>query len=344
MKKAVTINDIAAMLGLSRNTVSKALNGQYVPESTRNLVLQTAKSLNYKQMNRDLENLNKKKRYKILLLSGKPLNNINYFIPIIRSIGNFCYDNEYDLLQYTFNSEISSFLIFSNYIKEYNCDGIIAIETFDYDFIIKLLNLKKPVVFIDFTTKEGFTSNKYDVINPDNYTPISYLIRKVVKRYDISRFTFIGDIKHCRSFSDRYNAMITALHTLGISHSKDEDIIRESNFDYGNINSLKSELLKLKKTPQCILCSNDFIARCVCNTLKSMNIAVPNSVFVIGFDDVVEAIIATPTLTTIGVNKKNIGLMSIKQLINRIENPDMAKLLINVESVPVERESTERKK
>lgn len=32
MKKAVTIKNIAEQLNLSRNTVAKALNGQYVPE------------------------------------------------------------------------------------------------------------------------------------------------------------------------------------------------------------------------------------------------------------------------------------------------------------------------
>lgn len=39
MKKAITIKDIAEQLNLSRNTVAKALNGQYVPESTRERVL-----------------------------------------------------------------------------------------------------------------------------------------------------------------------------------------------------------------------------------------------------------------------------------------------------------------
>jgi len=48
MKKAVTIKDIAEQLNLSRNTVAKALNGQYVPESTREAVLKKAREMNYK--------------------------------------------------------------------------------------------------------------------------------------------------------------------------------------------------------------------------------------------------------------------------------------------------------
>ena len=50
IKERVTIQDIANALGLSRTTVSKALNGApNMPEKTVNSVLQMAKKLNYKQ-------------------------------------------------------------------------------------------------------------------------------------------------------------------------------------------------------------------------------------------------------------------------------------------------------
>ena len=48
MKKGVTIQDIADALKLSRNTVSKALNGKYVPVRTRNAVLNAAVEMGYK--------------------------------------------------------------------------------------------------------------------------------------------------------------------------------------------------------------------------------------------------------------------------------------------------------
>ena len=103
MKTAVTIKDIADQLGLSRNTVAKALNGKYVPESTRTLVLDKARELNYKSMGEKSADAAEKPK-RILLLSGKPLINLNFFVPIIRSIENFCYSNHHVLFQYTFNS------------------------------------------------------------------------------------------------------------------------------------------------------------------------------------------------------------------------------------------------
>ena len=48
MKKSVTIQDIANALNLSRNTVSKALNGKHVPIKTRNTVINAAVEMGYK--------------------------------------------------------------------------------------------------------------------------------------------------------------------------------------------------------------------------------------------------------------------------------------------------------
>ena len=50
MKKRITVQDIADELGLSRNTVSKAINGTgNVSAETRNLIFQKAAELGYKQ-------------------------------------------------------------------------------------------------------------------------------------------------------------------------------------------------------------------------------------------------------------------------------------------------------
>src|SRR5690242_15826653 len=49
-KEKVTIQDIADALGISRNTASKALNGNTsIPDETRNKVIKKAIELKYKQ-------------------------------------------------------------------------------------------------------------------------------------------------------------------------------------------------------------------------------------------------------------------------------------------------------
>lgn len=165
MKKVTTIKDIAEQLNLSRNTVAKALNGQYVPERTRIAVLNKAKEMNYKSLNyRPAEEEDKK--YRILLVSGKPLNNMNYFIPIIKGIENYCFERHYELFQYTYNKDRTPFNGFAEYVKSLNADGIVAIECFDKPFVEKLIKLGIPVCFNDFTTADVFTEKKYDINHP----------------------------------------------------------------------------------------------------------------------------------------------------------------------------------
>ncbi|MDE7182050.1 MAG: LacI family transcriptional regulator [Clostridia bacterium] len=342
MKKAVTIKDIAEQLNLSRNTVAKALNGQYVPEKTRETVLKKAQEMKYKSLNVNHIEMGGKK-YRILLVSGKPLNNMNYFVPLIKSIENNCFEKNYELFQYTHNGSKTPFKEVSDYISDLKVDGIVAIECFDKEFIYKLINLGKPVCFNDFCTAEIRAEKNYDIIGTNDGQSISGIVRALHRKYKITRFSFVGDYRHCRSFQERYNGMITGILSVGGTHSRNEDILcSDLTFNYGNPEAIKTEILKLKYRPDCFICCNDFVARGVCNALKSLNVAVPLSAFVVGFDNVSEAVANEPYLTTFSVKKEFLGTETIRTLINRIENPDIPSRIITVSTTLVARDSTNR--
>ena len=66
-------------------------------------------------------------------------------------------------IQYIHNKDISSFESFQLYIKGLNVDGIIAIETFEKEFILKLINLGYPLYARDYT------SDTYNINNVTEY-------------------------------------------------------------------------------------------------------------------------------------------------------------------------------
>lgn len=342
MKRAVTIKDIAEQLNLSRNTVAKALNGQYVPEKTRERVLRKAQEMKYKSLNvNHIESGGKK--YRILLVSGKPLNNMNYFVPLIKSIENNCFDKNYELFQYTYNSSKTPFKEVSDYINDLKADGIVAIECFDKDFIYKLVNSGKPVCFNDFAVGELKTNKNYDIISANDGQAISGIVKSLHSKYKIARFSFVGDSKHCRSFQERYNGMLTGILAAGGTHARSEDVLcSDLTFNYGSSDAIKTEILKLKYRPECFICCNDFVARGVCNALKALNIAVPQNALVVGFDNVSEAVASVPSLTSFSVNKEFLGTETIRTLINRIENPDIPSRIISVSTTLIPRDSTNK--
>ena len=342
MKKAVTIQDIAKQLNLSRNTVAKALNGHYVPENTRIAVLNKAREMNYKSMSASRFEIGRK-RYRILLISGKPLNNINYFIPLIRGIENICYERNYELFQYTYNDAKLPFKELSDYIDSLKIDGIIAIECFDKDFICKLLNIGLPICFNDFSASDVNSENNYDIISADDRYSIYKLVKSLHLKYKITKFTFVGDNKHCLSFRERYGGMLSALLSARCPHLRSDDILRsDAAFSYGNLGSIKTEILQLKSRPDCYVCCNDFVARNVCNALASIGTSVPKQALVVGFDNVTEAVAKEPFITTFSVDKEFMGAETVRTLISRIENPAAPKKTITVSASLKLRHSTER--
>ena len=342
MKKAVTINDIAQRLNLSRNTVAKALNGQYVPEATRERVLSAAKEMNYKSLNASHAE-DGAKRYKILLVSGKPLNNINYFVPLVQSIENFCYERNYEIFQHTYNVNKTPFYNFLNYIKELNPDGIVAIECFDRNFIAKLINIGKPLCFVDFTAFDMSLPARYDVITTDDEKAVCDMVKYLINNYRIDSFAFVGDKKHCLSFHERYMGMLKGIFNCKLEHSKKNDILcNNESFDYGNAEAIKTELLKLRTRPQAFICCNDFVARNVCNALKSLNVKIPEEAMVVGFDNDSDATAFKPEITSFSVDKHLLGTETLRTLISRMENPDIPSRTITVSTEVILKTSTGR--
>lgn len=335
---AITIKDIAEQLNLSRNTVSKVINGKPVSEKTREIVLKKAQEMKYK-----IVNIDNSKKYRILLVSAKPLNNINYFVSLISSIENYCYDNQYYLFQYTFNNKKNSFTKFSNYVKELNIDGIVAIECFDKEFISNLLELNIPICFHDFAnTSQPFKQN-HDIICTNDEQAINNIIKTLYNKYKVTNFSFIGDNKHCYSFRKRYTGMLLGLLNLKIQHSIENDIVHsENSFDYSNPKTIKNEILKFKTIPEVFICCNDFVARNVCLALKSLNISIPKDVLIVGFDNAAESYSLEPNITTFSIDKQYLGFEIMRAIINRIENKEMPSRFITISTTPIFRESTEK--
>ena len=342
MKKAVTIKSIAEQLNLSRNTVAKALNGQYVPEKTREAVLKKAQEMNNKSLNLNHIEMGNRK-YRILLVSGKPLNNINYFIPILKGIENYCFEKNYEFFQYTYNLHRTPFSSFAEYVKELHPNGIVAIECFDKNFIGKLINLGIPICFNDFTAFDVNYNQNYDIISTNDEKSVCDIVKLLCNRYKLTKFTFVGDYRHCLSFHERHMGMIKGIFSSKGEHSRKDDILcSDESFDYGDPDAIKTEILKLKHRPECFICCNDFVARNVCNALKSLNMRVPQDALVVGFDNVSEATAFTPEITTFSVDKEFLGMETLRTLIHRIENPTIPSRMITVSTNLILRSSTDR--
>ena len=81
-------------------------------------------------------------------------------------------------------------------------------------------------------------------------------------------------------------------------------------------------LLGLNKPPTAIMCISDVIALGAMQWLQIEGYSIPEDVAITGFDNIEEANLVYPPLTTVHVHKSYLGRLAAEQLHRRFEHPD----------------------
>ena len=348
MSKKVTIQDIADALGISRNTVSKAINNSDgLADSTREKILQKAIEMGYKQFSyvAALNDASSKRNGElpkhsysgeISLFTTKYLTNSHFaslfldkFHQEITSIGFapvthlVTASNLKDgTLPVTFNRETSN--------------GIICFELFDRNYSELIASLGIPVIFVDGPANiEGLPLNS-DLLMMDNTTEITRFINEMIRR-GFRKIGFIGDYRHCRSFYERYTAFRLAMMMNNVPVEEQFMICPED----GDLDELHESLLLLKEMPDVFICANDFVAIDVMQTLAAVDRSLLQKVRFLGFDDSHESRIFYPTLSTVHIHTQVMAFSALHLLISRINEPSMDFRTVYCATDLVLRDSTE---
>lgn len=89
-----------------------------------------------------------------------------------------------------------------------------------------------------------------------------------------------------------------------------------------------------------VVCNGDMVALGACLALVRAGLRPGVDVSVFGFDDIQDAAVATPALTTMAVSPHKLGRRLARTLLDRIEDPDMPPIVSEVSAEPVIRETT----
>lgn len=355
MKTRVTIQDIAEELGISRNTVSKAINNTGIlADATREKVLKKAAEMGYKQFS-----------YVKVVDSGMPVlalsapkENAEIALFITNLLGNSHFatvmldkfQKELSGLGYTLtmhrilSEEINSLTLPASFSIERTA-GIICIEMFDYNYDKMICNLGLPVLLIDAPAPCFKEPLEADILLMDNQSNIYLFIQEMIRRGK-TNIGFIGKHLHCQSFFERYTAYRQALYLSGLpcpdaycitgNPPEGRDLDPAAYQDY-----LTECLQKLKHMPDVFLCANDFVAIDAMQVLKKLGYSVPQDVYLCGFDDSPDAKIVTPALTSIHIHSQIMGYYAINLLMSRINEPSLNYCTVHTETNLIYRESTE---
>ena len=330
MKQKVTIQDIADALGISRNTVSKAINNsEGLADSTREKILQKAVEMGYKQFSyvQNVAELTKISGQSAADSQPTFKGEIALFSSIFINTSHFAslmldrLQRELLHLGYTLNSHrvdtenLQNKTLPVTFIKE-RVSGIICLEMFDWDYDEMLCGLDIPTLFVDGPCKNNGKTLPSDQLLMDNTSGISLLVSEMLNSGK-NRIGFIGNYEHCESFFERYMAFRGIMLLKGIPVN--ENWIIKENYE----EIIAPYLENMKELPDLFICANDFVASDVMQVLRRLDMSVPENVMIAGFDDSPESRLLKPSLTTVHIHTQIMAYSAAQLLIQRIEEPSL---------------------
>lgn len=345
MKHKVTIQDIADALNISRNTVSKAINGTgIVSKETKIKIFNKASELGYKQFAMLSQNLTEtittQPNYEIALFSHSVLNTSHFSSPLLHTFQEHISTLGYRLSMYTIRNDFMYQCELPLNFNYASTKGIIVIEMFNEKYTEFLCDLEIPTLFIDTYANTKGKTIRSDIMYMEN-SGSSYQMTLSLITNGLKKIGFVGDYLHCHSFYERWCGYRYAMQDSSLDNYKDFCILENDNLPYYNPELLVSKIKALPTLPEAFVCANDYIAIDVIRALKSINLVIPKDVKICGFDNSTESRIIEPPITTADIPGDSMGHFAAEILLSRMQHPELSYRTTYVQTQIITRLSTQ---
>ena len=335
MAKTVKLADIAAIVGVSTVTVSKALSDQKgVSEELRVRIKKLADEMGYKQPS-TVRKLQAHKSYNIgVLIAEMFLDKYDSFYwqmyqaLTTRAVSKGCFT----MLEVVsaVNEEAGNLPMI---IQEHKVDGLIVIGAMSSGYLT-ILNEQSgvPVIYMDYYDEkqacDAVISNSYY----GTYALTNYLIHMGHRK-----IAYVGTLLATESITDRYFGYMKSLMEHGIE-MKPEWLIEDRDVDSGFIDT-QNKLMIPKDMPTAFVCNCDLTASYMIKKLQQNGYRVPEDVSVVGFDNYLYPGLCNIKITTYEVDIKEMARRTIHNLLKKMGNENYKPGVFIVEGRVVYKES-----
>jgi LacI family transcriptional regulator len=330
MKKA-NLKTVAAAAGVSVTTASQVLRGKgRISKTTTEKVLHAAERLNYikdaraASMRSGVTNEIGMVIHQIInpfnaeVISGVSgyLNDLGYFVSIL--------DSELEI-----EREFENLEAFVSHGRA----GLIWVPTNDASMHAMDMLSRSQIPTVTFLRSP--IDSPFDHVGIQNstatYNATEYLISK-----GHSRIAYFGGVDSAQVRSERIEGYRNALIDNGITETLVWDC------PDSKIQGLNGAIDLLKARPDItgLICNGDMVALGACVAIRRLNLQIGRDVSVFGFDDITDAAIADPPLSTMGICPRLLGKTLAKTLIDRIKHPELPKTDTLVSAELIIRETT----
>ena len=312
--KRVSLKDVARSANVSTGTVSMVLNNNpSVAQATKEHVQQIIKELGY-IYNRSAGQL-RNRRTGIVGVSICNLAN-PYFAENTIGIETSLRDLGLSLILGNSEESVVKQGKFLDTSRQHNVEGLILMPAIGTTrmMIDAFADWGLPLVMVSRYVQSG----KADYAGCDNILAATLATNHLIE-LGHRRIAFVGATTRSSTSRDRLRGFKLAMKSAGLDLAPELicscEASREKGFD------AVKDLFKSGKPPTGIVCFNDLLAFGVMLGLRSIGLEPGMDCSVVGIDNVLEADLWQPGLTTVAIDSRRIGQYAGQLLRRRMENP-----------------------
>ncbi|MCY6957302.1 LacI family DNA-binding transcriptional regulator [Clostridium brassicae] len=315
---STTIKDIARKLNISIATVSKALNDSYdISDKTKKRVREAAKEMNYKP-NAIAQGLVTNKTNTIGLIIPDITN--PFYPEIARGVEEELNKYGYNIFLCNSNWEIKKEEKYIDLLVSKQVEGIILAHSGVKNGSLE--NIDIPIVSV--ATKSGYKGENFVVIDDKKG---GYLATKHLLDSGYKSIMFIGGQNTIETNRMRFEGYKQALMEQGIQ--LDERLIKNGDFTKESGYVLVKNSLKEGIIPTGIFGGTDMLALGVMQAVRECGLNIPEDIGIVGFDDISFSQLPEISLTTIAQPKYDMGVISAKTLLDKINKSKGKDTILN---------------
>jgi DNA-binding LacI/PurR family transcriptional regulator len=309
-----TIKDIANLAGVSKSTVSRVISesGYYSKEAHQS-VLKAIEKLKYKPngLARAMVSRRTNTIGVIMLFKNQPVMSHPFYGNMLDGILLAADHHRYSVYV-TSEKEMSLQSTEDMIVKR--VDGLILISRLRDEMIDFIENFNVPYVVVNGTTEKG---NAVQIVN-DDWKGGSMAADHL---YDMGhrQFGVIAGPQDHRSHFLRMSSFCQRLQELGCSVAEENiGYSPTSGFDEGRT-TFCNMWERSHSKPTAIFATNDMLALGAMREIYAAGIKIPEGIAIMGFDNIDFSNFSSPSLTTIHIEKKQMGYDAVGILNQLIE-------------------------
>jgi DNA-binding LacI/PurR family transcriptional regulator len=326
----INIRKISEITGFSQATVSNALNNKHgVNKETAEKILTVARENGY-QIDTKIDSI-KLVKYK---KEGVVVSDTPFFSELIEGIEDESRNAGFDTIICNLDERSDDFHYRRDQIIQNNNSAILLLATeMDEEDVKPFEKAHVPVIVLDswferLNLSSVLISNTDSVVNA-----VEYLAKNGHRNIGY----LAGNIR-IKNFFYREMGYRRALLSKKIDRDPDSLYLLTPTLE-GAYQDMSEQLKQKKKMPTAFFADNDIIAIGAMRALEEKGYRIPEDISIIGFDDMIYCSVSNPPLTTIRVNKRGMGRIAVRHIIDKIENNEDTRSKTEICTEFVERKS-----